>query len=212
MYIYVKSCQNKLTNHILSNLSSATVIWVVSVVGMLSFSGGSASVILAWLDHYSILHYLINGEHCGHMSLLYRCPSDIYIHTYRQTGKQWALECLNNVPVWRWSCRGRAVSGGCPVPVTSCNHVIVYGIYNDRPQLWPNCEFLNILSFQILGHFHWKPQKFVCHSCITQCTVNVKKQKCQHVCYNYHTTLYMPVIKTCYWYWTCIFYICKIGP
>ena len=39
-----------------SNLSSAIVIWVVSVVKMLSFSGGSASVILAlpihicWID------------------------------------------------------------------------------------------------------------------------------------------------------------------
>ena len=44
------------TNYTLLNLSSATVIWVISVVRMLLFSGGSASVILAlpihtcWID------------------------------------------------------------------------------------------------------------------------------------------------------------------
>ena len=52
------------TNYTLSNLSSATVIRVVSVVRMLLFSGGSASVILALP-----IHNLLNRQdqpECSH--------------------------------------------------------------------------------------------------------------------------------------------------
>jgi len=52
------------TNYTLSNLSSAIVIWVVSVVKMLSFSGDSVSVILALPIHICWIDDQPECSHC----------------------------------------------------------------------------------------------------------------------------------------------------